>query len=687
MKRFVVILVALVALMAVAQQRPETYNYKRGMEALFDNNYSEAIEYFKKEISDNPKNGYPYAWIAMIWAQEEEYGQALTAADKAIKLLPKNDPEFVASAYSVRGDVYLNLKDTTRALADMSMVIKQCPEDESYRKKRAQLYYEQRRYDMSDADYRKIIEYEPGSVTGYMGIGRNALMQERWDDAIKQFDYVLMLASDYSSAYSFRAEAYMGKQMWKEATDDVVSALKLDMDLKALALACKLEEPAFTMLVSKIRIQSAKEPNVDKWPFVAGFMHECKKQYAKAIDYYNAANDRDPSAGYYYRVAWCQSELGDYDSALSNIDRALDMDTTDLDYMEFRANMLYEVGRAKAAIEEFDRVLSVNPEYGWGYHSRGWYKDMIGDKDGALDDYSVAIVLDPEYSYSYLCRANIYKEQGNTALAEDDFKKVIELEETSGEYAGAQHAYLGLGQYDKAKAVMDSIIARDEDRAGSYYDAACLYSRMRDKNNALMFLEKSLEMGFKRFAHMALDTDLDYIRDSEEFLALMRKYTPQRASKDTAFGIRDNEAFGSCDNVASNKMTVYEIPFTKEDGVCKVKCRINGLPLHFVFDTGASDVTLSMVEATFMMKNGYLSASDVVGSRRYMDANGDVSVGTVINLKTVNFGGQELNNIRASVVQNQKAPLLLGQSVLARLGKIEIDNARKVIKIMTRARL
>ena len=82
-----------------------------------------------------------------------------------------------------------------------------------------------------------------------------------------------------------------------------------------------------------------------------------------------------------------------------------------------------------------------------------------------------------------------------------------------------------------------------------------------------------------------------------------------------------------------------------------------------------------------MMKNGYLSGNDVVGSQRYMDANGDVSVGTIINLKNVNFGGLDLNNVRASVVRNQKAPLLLGQSVLGRLGKIEIDNSRNVLKI------
>ena len=64
-----------------------------------------------------------------------------------------------------------------------------------------------------------------------------------------------------------------------------------------------------------------------------------------------------------------------------------------------------------------------------------------------------------------------------------------------------------------------------------------------------------------------------------------------------------------------------------------------------------------------------------------MDANGDITVGTVINLKNVNFGGLDLDNVKASVVRNQKAPLLLGQSVLGRLGKIEIDNSKNVLKI------
>lgn len=88
-----------------------------------------------------------------------------------------------------------------------------------------------------------------------------------------------------------------------------------------------------------------------------------------------------------------------------------------------------------------------------------------------------------------------------------------------------------------------------------------------------------------------------------------------------------------------------------------------------------------MVEANFMLKNGYLKKDDFVGSQRFVDANGDISEGTVVNLRNVDFGGLHLNNVRASIVRNQKAPLLLGQSVLGRLGSIEIDNSDKKLII------
>ena len=654
-------------------KRPESYNYQRGREAMQEQKYDEAIEFFNKDIQENPKNGYSFIWIATIRDYRQEYGMALTAADLALKYLPKKDVDYVAFALSTRAGVYLHLEDSVKALADYSEAVRLNPKEAQPYEERAQLYFELEKYDLSDADYRKMTELKPGDVMGYMGLGRNANVQERWEEAIKQFDYVTKLASDYSSGYSFRAESFIGLKKWNEATDDIVKALSFEWDRKAMYLATSLEEPAFTMLVSKMKIQSIKSPNEARWPYMMGTMFQKDKQYKKAVEAYEEANKRNASPVILRWISHCYSELGQYDKALNRIEQALNMDSTDLDNLERKANILYEMGDAKSAIDVYTQVLTTQPEYAFGYYRRGWFKELSGDLEGAVEDLSMCVVLDPEESYAFETRGDIYMKQGKKELAEADFHKVIEIENTPEKYNCIQYAYQGLGQYDKAIEIMDSIIAKNEDRAGSYYDAACLYARMGQKQKALEYLEKSLELGYRRFAHIDKDQDMDTLREMDEFKALIKKY--QREDDGTPI------VSGKAMNSETGNSIVSEVPFMKEAGVCKVKCKINGLPLHFVFDTGASDVTISMVEATFMMKNDYLTDRDVVGNQHYMDANGDVSVGTIINLKEVTFGEHSLSNVRASVVRNQKAPLLLGQSVLGRLGKIEIDNSKNVIKI------
>lgn len=674
MRKLFVIVVLLIGLSQVLAQnikRPESYNYQRGLEAMQEEKFDEAIEYFNKDIQENPKNGYSYSWIAHIRLVKEEYGKALTASDLAIKNLPKKDPEYVIFGYSTRAECYLCLGDTVKALADYATAIKVKPDEPKLYDNRAQIYFEQGKYELSDQDYRKMIEMQPGDVKGYMGLGRNALRQHRPDDAISQFNYVVKLDESYSSGYSFRAEAELEKELWNEATTDLLTAMKCQWDQKAVLHMSELKDPAFTLMVSKLKIQAAKEANESTWPYLAAMMYVQNKDYKKALELYKEANHKDASPVIYRRISDCYFELGEYDEALNNVNQAINMDSTDLSNIAKKANIYYEMGNAKAAISEWDKVLTLQPEYGFGYYRRGWFKELVGDMDGALEDLSMAIVLDPEDSYAYVSRGDVYLKQGKKDLAEADFKKVIEIEDSPKKYECIHYAYQGLGQNDKAIEAIDSIIARDEDRAGSYYDASCLYARMGNKTKSLEYLEKALELGYLRFAHIERDFDMDFIRDTEEYKSLIHKYKSAHEASINA------EATST-----SNKEEVTtEVPFTKESGVCKVKCNVNGLPLHFIFDTGASDVTISMVEATFMMKNGYLSSSDVVGSQRYMDANGDVSVGTIINIKTVNFGGMELTNVRASVVRNQKAPLLLGQSVLGRLGKIEIDNSKNVLKI------
>lgn len=111
----------------------------------------------------------------------------------------------------------------------------------------------------------------------------------------------------------------------------------------------------------------------------------------------------------------------------------------------------------------------------------------------------------------------------------------------------------------------------------------------------------------------------------------------------------------------------------KRNGVYQVPVKINGMGLFFIFDTGASDITISTSEARTLLKQGLLAEDDILGVNNYQIADGSIHEGLVINLKTVEICNITLTNIQASVIDNPDAPLLFGQSALSKFGKVEID--------------
>lgn len=110
-----------------------------------------------------------------------------------------------------------------------------------------------------------------------------------------------------------------------------------------------------------------------------------------------------------------------------------------------------------------------------------------------------------------------------------------------------------------------------------------------------------------------------------------------------------------------------------------VPCKVNGLPLKMLFDTGADDVSMSLSEAAFMLKNGYLTENDLGRTTYYSIANGDAVEGMEINLREIEIGGLKLRNVKASIIKTLSAPLLLGQSAIQRLGPIQINGNKLII--------
>ena len=123
----------------------------------------------------------------------------------------------------------------------------------------------------------------------------------------------------------------------------------------------------------------------------------------------------------------------------------------------------------------------------------------------------------------------------------------------------------------------------------------------------------------------------------------------------------------------SSKHQKTMVLMSEENGVYKIPVFINDTKMTFVFDTGASDITISNTEALFLYKQGTLTQEDILGTQKYQIADGSISEGTIINLRSVQIGNRTFRNVKASVIHTSEAPLLLGQSALAKFGKVSID--------------
>lgn len=123
--------------------------------------------------------------------------------------------------------------------------------------------------------------------------------------------------------------------------------------------------------------------------------------------------------------------------------------------------------------------------------------------------------------------------------------------------------------------------------------------------------------------------------------------------------------------------TVITMEFS--NGVYKIPCLVNGARMKMVFDTGASTVSLSLSMAQYLYDNDYLVESDFGEAGKSQMADGRIVNHVTVNIRDFEIGGLHIDNVKAIVTANQEAPLLMGQSVIQRLGRVTIDGDKLII--------
>lgn len=166
---------------------------------------------------------------------------------------------------------------------------------------------------------------------------------------------------------------------------------------------------------------SAKSPEnrrpVDN--LVLGIVETMLKNYPSALKSLDDAILANPG----FTVAYMARGYARYANALSDLMIAKENKNEEEAFLDRNAY----TALLQEALEDFDKVLSLNPKVVYAWFNKGNIFYEAGDYTSAMQAYSEAIRIDPEFGEAYFNRGLAYLNAGNKGQAFADLSKAGEL--------------------------------------------------------------------------------------------------------------------------------------------------------------------------------------------------------------------------------------------------------------------
>jgi tetratricopeptide (TPR) repeat protein len=126
-----------------------------------------------------------------------------------------------------------------------------------------------------------------------------------------------------------------------------------------------------------------------------------------------------------------KAEKGEYRAALDDLNWILDVDPQDAIAYRHRGMIRGKQGELQGAIADLNQAIKLNSKDALAYRHRGQVRLKLADNHGAIADLNRALELNPEDASLYVIRGNIYRSMGNHLGALDDYNYALEINEDS----------------------------------------------------------------------------------------------------------------------------------------------------------------------------------------------------------------------------------------------------------------
>jgi tetratricopeptide (TPR) repeat protein len=440
-------------------------------QAFFDinqNRFSSALVLLDQAIMINPLLPDPYLLRGRIRMDHlRQLTEARADFNRAIEL----DPKYY-DAYKARGILELNEKNYSDGIKDISKAITLDPSKPHDYGLRAVMYHELRKYTEALADLNVVLAAEPNNADLLVLRGRTYASFKRFNEALVDLNKSVSLAPGNLNTWGYRAYTLFKAKMYSQALADCQFILK-------------------------------KDPNYWQAYQTIGHVYGAQKKYKEAIAQYTKSLAIHPNeANTLEGRGICYEELKDYKNALNDFTAATKGVADEPIELLLRRGILNTVmNNSKAALEDFNKILKLNPKEDRAYAARATsYRNLdrwdlaIADSNSALriapnepayisargdawffkkkyneaiSDYTQALKLKKAGTF-FISRGRCYQEQEKDELALADFNSALELNPNDKDALRARgYLYTDMYEYDLALKDSETILKQHPQERGA----------------------------------------------------------------------------------------------------------------------------------------------------------------------------------------------------------------------------
>ncbi|MBI5303421.1 MAG: tetratricopeptide repeat protein [Chloroflexi bacterium] len=196
----------------------------------------------------------------------------------------------------------------------------------------------------------------------------------------------------------------------------------------------------------------------------------------------------------------------DYDAALNDFNRAIELDPSNALYYNNRGvcqnNQRFSSGTGDyaRAIADHTRAIELDPTHSEFYQARGKAYRNAGDWKKALADGWEAGHLGTMNVAEFQATGWDYYNQGKYDLAIAYFTRGLQMESNADMLAGRGMSYYAKNEYDHALADFDRAIKMDPKHASYYLSRSFCYEDQKNFDRALADLDQGIQLKPKNLA-------------------------------------------------------------------------------------------------------------------------------------------------------------------------------------------